>query len=222
MKTKSKKLIYALVIYTVLFYAAWTLWELFGAGTVAARVGNDYIKNLLCDGVVKNLVWTVPAMILIARFKDEMFVDLKSMFTNRVNVLKYLPVFLLFTVYLVGGALINKGTLALSDSFKVSDLIWILFVGLTEEMVFRGWLLNATVTDEKQWAPVIVNSVMFVIIHFPKWIADGQFTANFTSLGFLGVFVLGAVFGKTFIKSRNILIPIALHMYWDLLVTLLY
>lgn len=139
------------------------------------------------------------------------------MFIIKVQLLKYIPIFFLFTVYLLVGAILGKGKISISETFRFSDLIIVLFVGITEEMVFRGWLLNATVREKKKWIPVIINSLMFLLIHFPSWIGEGNFVENFKNLSFLGVIILGIIFSWTFIKSKNILIPILLHMYWDLL-----
>ena len=146
------------------------------------------------------------------------------MFTNRVKLLKYIPVYLGFTAYLIIGAFIRKGGLAVSDSFSCScsDLIDVLFVGITEEMVFRGWLLNVTVSENRKWLPIIINAVMFLLIHFPIWIKSGVFIDSFTSLNFLCVPILSVIFSWSFIKSKSIWIPITLHMYWDLLMCLFY
>ena len=97
-----------------------------------------------------------------------------------------------------------------------------MFVGLTEETVFRGWLLNATIQEDKKWRSIIINAIMLLVIHFPVWIHTGVFISNITSFSFLSVLILSIIFSLTFIKSRNILIPIALHMYWDLLIFMFY
>ena len=144
------------------------------------------------------------------------------MFTNRVKLLKYIPVYLGFTAYLIIGAFIRKGGLAVSDSFSCGDLIDVLFVGITEEMVFRGWLLNITVSEKRKWLPIMINAVMFLLIHFSIWIKSGVFIDSFTSLNFLCVPVLSVIFSWSFIKSKSIWIPITLHMYWDLLMCLFY
>ena len=69
---------------------------------------------------------------------------------------------------------------------------------------------------------IIINAVMFLLIHFPIWIASGIFIDEFTSLNFLCVPALSIIFSWSFIKSKNIWIPITLHMYWDLLMDLFY
>jgi membrane protease YdiL (CAAX protease family) len=101
----------------------------------------------------------------------------------------------------------------------------VLFVGITEEMVFRGWLLNATIKDaskSKQWAMVAINSLLFLGIHVPIWIFTNQLDIVFSSYSFLSVVALSFIFSWTFIKTKSILPAIVLHMYWDLLIVLFY
>ena len=215
--TEKKPKIPVIIIYSVLFYGIWTLWELFGRSAVSSFFTNEYLSRFIQEGIIKVLVWVLPAVCLVRYFKDDVYIGLKDMFTNQVKILKYLPVYLGFTVFLIIGAFITKGKLAVSDSFRYSDLIDVLFVGITEEMVFRGWLLNVTVSEKRKWLPIIINALMFLLIHFPIWIANGVLVDAFTNLNFLCVPVLSVIFSLTFIKSKNIWIPITLHMYWDLL-----
>lgn len=211
-----------LVVYAVAFYVIWILWEFWAKPFVNSTVQNEYLSQLVKSGVIKNLVWTVPAILLIRRFSSDIYVGLKDMFKINTRLLRYFPVLLLFTVYLLIGAVLQKGRLALSEAFGLSDLIIVLFVGITEETVFRGWLLNSTVSEEKKWLPVIANSLIFLLIHLPGWIHDGVFVANFQNFGFLSPLLLGIIFSWTFIKSKSIWVPIILHMYWDMLVFLFY
>lgn len=210
-----------LLIYVVVFYGLWTLWEFWGRGVVDSAIPDPLLAQLVKSGVIKNLVWTLPAVLLIYRFGAELHITLKEMFSAKVNGWKYLPVFAAFTVYICAGSVLRNGRLAVSDGFAPHQLVTVLFVGLTEELVFRGWLLNATVRTDKKWTAILWNAVMFLIIHFPVWIHSGSFVSNFASLAFLELMALSMIFSWSFLKSRSILAPIALHMYWDLLVFLL-
>lgn len=209
-----------LIIYIIVFYFVWTVFEFFIKDAIDSLIPNNVLSQIVKSGIIKNLVWTVPAFILISKFYVS--ITLKEMFTTKVNALKYLPLFILFTVYLLVGAIWEKGELVLAKDFGTDEIIIVLFVGLTEEMVFRGWLLNATITEENKWKCIIVNAVMFLVIHFPSWIHKGIFISSFTGFGFVSVVVLSVIFSMTFMKSRNILIPITLHMYWDLLMFMFY
>lgn len=222
---QNKKLLYTFLIYTIIFYFLWSMWEFFVKHWIDSVVPNEYLSQLIKSGISKNLVWTLPALCLIKHFNSDMYIGLKEMFTTKVSLLKYLPVFLIFTVYLLSGLLLEKGKIAVSETFSGTDLIICLFVGITEETVFRGWLLNSMIGmigEKRKWISVIVNALMFLLIHFPIWIYGGTFVNAFTGLGFIGIILLSFIFSWTLIKSRNIFIPISLHMYWDLLMFIFY
>ena len=219
---EKKPKIPVIIIYSLVFYGVWALWEFFGRSAVGSVVSDEFLLEIITEGIIKALIWVLPAVCLVRYFRNEVYIGLKDMFTNRVKLLNYIPVYLGFTVYLIIPAIIAKGGLVISDSFSYGDLINVLFVGITEEMVFRGWLLNVTVNEKRKWLPITINAIMFLLIHFPIWIATGVFVDSITSLNFLCVPILSVIFGWTFIKSKSIWIPITLHMYWDLLMLLFY
>ena len=208
-----------LIVYLIAFFGLWALAELVVFGKINAVVENKLLSSVITE-LIKMLVWTVPAAILINRFKDVIYISLKEMFSTKVNWLKYLPVFIIFVLYILGGVILQNGNLQISSNFRIDEVISLLFVGITEELVFRGWLLNMTVKENKKWVPIAINAGLFLVIHFPIWIYQGVFISNFTSLSFLCVVALSIVFSWTFIKSKNILVPIALHTFWNLLVLL--
>lgn len=221
-KDTKKAKSYALLIYTVAFYALWSVHEFFGKPFLNSLIENEILLIFIKSGVIKNLVWTLPAALLIHHFRSDVYVSLKEMFSSKVKWLGYLPIFMIFTAYNLITAFVLNGKLAIAESFGADDVIVLLFVGLTEEMVFRGWLLNATLREDKKWICIGINALMFLAIHFPRWICDGIFISYFTGFGFIGIMVLGVIFSWAFIKSRNILVPIVLHMYWDLLSFMLF
>ena len=207
-----------LIIYVIVFYSVWTVWEFWIRTFISNTFGNEYISQLIKSGIIKNLVWTFPAILLVQHFKSDVYITLKEMFSTKVNWLKYLPIFIFFTVYILAGAILHNGEVEIVRDFGIDKIIIVLFVGLTEEMVFRGWLLNATIRENRKWFYIIINAVMFLAIHLPIWIYSGNFIRYFTSLQFIEVMALSVIFSTTFIKSRSILVPITLHMYFDLLV----
>lgn len=221
MKDAKKSKLYALIVYVIAFYAIWSVFEFFGKPILNGSIENELILEFVKSGVIKNLAWTLPAVLLIRHFQSDVFITLKEMFTTKVQWHKYLPVFLVFTAYNLLTAFVLHGKLAIVESFGMDDIIVLLFVGLTEEMVFRGWLLNTALREDRKWLCILINAVMFLMIHFPRWICDGIFISYFTGFGFIGIMALGVVFSWSFLKSRNILVPIVLHMYWDLLAFML-
>lgn len=212
----------ALIIYTIVFYTLWAIFEFAVKDKLNSLIPDETVCQLVKSGVIKNLAWTLPAILLIRRFRSEVCVPLKEMFTAKVKPLKYLPILIAFTAYVLAGSILINGRLAVSDRFGMDKLIIVLFVGLTEETVFRGWLLNVTIRGDRKWRCIFINAVMFLAIHFPRWIHEGIFISEFTGFGFAAIIALSVIFSLTFIKSRNLLVPIALHMYWDLLMFLFY
>lgn len=210
-----------LIAYILAFYLVWTIWELWGSSLIDRAIESEFLAQLVKSGVVKNLVWTVPALFLIHRFQSEVFISLREMFSAKVDLPKLLPVLIFFTLYILAGSILKNGRPKIADHFGPGKGIIVLFVGLTEETVFRGWLLNATVREDQKRLPILLNAAMFLAIHFPKWIHSGVFIRSFMNLQFLELLALSVVFSRAFLKSRSILVPIALHMYWDLLVFML-
>ncbi len=209
-----------IIIYSLLLYASWTLYN-FLLRPLTDNIQNDVLAAFIDDGVIKNLLWTLPAALLIYKYRDKLLCAAKEMFAFRKEHLKYLWIFLLFTVYIILGIVIHGGTLGISGTFGAEDIVTVLFVGITEEMVFRGWLLNSTAKRHKEIS-VTVNAVMFLCIHFPKWIYEGAFVSNFTSGGFLSIALLSIIFSVVFLETKSLVLPVTLHMYWDLLMFIFY
>jgi membrane protease YdiL (CAAX protease family) len=203
----------ALTAYCLVFFLVWTIFELL--------IKPGITLQILKQGI-KVLVWTLPALLLVWKNPGFVGIGLREMFAAKVRWRRYIWVFALFAAYILGGAYLMKGNLSLSESFSADSILIVLFVGITEEMVFRGWLLNATVSGKSKIPAVSINALMFLAIHFPRWIAEDSFSINFTNLEFLGIIALSVIFSLSFIKSRNILVPIGLHMFWDLLAFLFF
>lgn len=211
-----------LIVYCTALFVVWCAFEMliFPQLTQVNFLKNAWLSSIVKDGIIKNIVWTLPAALLVVRYKEKLSISAKEMFTNRVNWLKYLPVFAFFTAYLLIAGYMVNGKIAISSDFGPHSLIIVAFAGITEEGVFRGWILNATISEgskKRTWLAVIFNALFFLIIHFPRWIHEGIFVSSFADLGFLCIIMLGIVFSQTFIRSKSLFVPIVLHIYWDLL-----
>lgn len=219
---KNTKHFKALLVYIIAFYGTWAVFELVIKDKIDKLINNEIISQLIKSGLIKNLIWTLPAILLIKRFESDVHIKLKEMFAKKVNWLKYIPIFALFTGYILLSSYFANEKISVSDTFGICEIIIVLFVGITEEIVFRGWLLNSMLTEKRKWFPILINAFLFLAVHFPVWIYDGAFIDNFLNLGFMCIIILSAIFSFSFIKSKNILVPIFLHMYWDLLMFIVY
>lgn len=229
-KAEKRVPIPVLALYSALLYGVWGVYHFYILKHIVA-IPNELIAALLNDGVCKNLVWTLPALLLIRKYSDSLKIGASEMLTWKKEYLPYLAIFPAFAAYIVLNMVLHK--MPIEFSMTITDAVTVLFVGVTEELVFRGWLLNATMAYTKependdatpwsQYGAVALNAVMFLVIHFPRWLSEGAFAANFTSLGFVSIVLLSVIFSLVFLKTRNIVLPITLHMFWDLLIFMMY
>lgn len=210
-----------LVIYSVILYAMWTVFHFFIDPWITASFPDKAVSNLIGEGIVKNLIWTLPAILLVSKYKNEVSVKLRDMLKWNSECKKYLLLFPAFAAYIILGIVIHGGKLAVNSDFGIANIITVVFVGVTEESVFRGWLLNATLKRNEN-AAIAINALMFLVIHFPIWICEGVFFTNFANFGFISIIALSIIFSLIFVKTKNIMLPITLHMFWDLLIFMLY
>ena len=216
MTRRTSKKIPALIIHAVIFYTIWACWSLLIRPAIKEAMNGSLLFELF-GSCVKVFVWVVPALLLVKHFEPEMHVGLKQMFTNKVPLKTVLLWSLLFIVLsssnLVTG--IWHRTLHINPEFSLTNQQFLIFVGITEETVFRGWMLNATAKDEKDWKMIALNAVMFLCIHFAGWIQKGMFVGAFTGFGFLTILLFSALVSVCFLKHKNLLLPVFLHMLYD-------
>lgn len=172
----------------------------------------EFIKEV----VFKTIIWLIPAILLCRYYDEFLSIQSKSGFSIKVKWLKVLPILFLFTVVHLISSYVQNGNISIDSAFRITDILIAISVGISEEMVFRGWLLNVCLHDKK-WVSIIENAVLFLLIHFPVWIRQDMLSVYIMNGGFLQIIILSIIFSYAFIKSRNILVPIVLHAYWDFL-----
>ena len=203
-----------IAIYLIVFFAVWSIRELIIRPVFLSPLSD--IASAVIGAIIKLLVWTLPAVLLIRHFDNDMWVGLKEMFTTRPKWFKEAPLLLLvFTPVLQ--SLVHNGTVAMHPDFAPISLIGaVVFVGITEELVFRGFLLNTFLKKMKMQHAVALDAILFLFIHYPIWIYRG-FGVSEILLASIMVPVLSVFFAFSFIKTRSIFVPIVLHMTWNLL-----
>ena len=217
---KKKLSVVHIVAYFVIFFVLWSIREL-----VIRPVFLDALDGItfqIAETVMKLLVWTIPAILLIKRYQDDMIISLKEMFINRPAWFKDAPVLAIIIFVPLLQAWMAFGAFSIHTDFQPVKLIEsVIFVGITEEIVFRGFLLNATLKKMKLWSAIAINAVLFLLIHFPIWIYFEYDLFTFFRSG-VAVLVLSGLFAFSFVKTKNIIVPIALHMIWNLLTVVFF
>ncbi|MDN2453409.1 type II CAAX endopeptidase family protein [Lactobacillus sp. UCMA15818] len=86
-------------------------------------------------------------------------------------------------------------------------LIGFIIQGLSEEVIFRGYLMNGLATRLKPFTAIVISSFIFALVH----ILNGHFFVwNFLSLLFLGLLL-----GLLFYERQNIWFVAGLHAGWN-------
>lgn len=83
------------------------------------------------------------------------------------------------------------------------------FIPLLEEFLYRGIICGQLSLWYKPWIGILISSLLFGIMHF-------------NVIQFLYAFLVGLVLGSTYIKTKNIWIPVLGHGLTNLIVILYF
>ncbi len=101
--------------------------------------------------------------------------------------------------------------------------IWenIIFVGITEEIPFRGFLLQKLEPVLGFWPASILASLLFVLIHVPEWLEMGQTSPAFWLRSTIGLFIVGWLLCLLLRQSRSLWSCVIAHSFYNLVNVLL-
>lgn len=183
----------------------------------------DSVPRAIASAVTKIAVWIVPVIFLVKIVEKS---DPSSFLGLRNNIKKGLIwtgwVSIIFISYFV---VVNVIILEKNLNFQIGFNQWlntVLLVGITEEIVFRGFLLRKFVDSYRFWIANTITSLLFVSIHFPIWFYKGLFEFPNILGSIISVFVLSIVFGFVYKKSNSLWSVIIIHSLYNLLVLLFY
>lgn len=92
-----------------------------------------------------------------------------------------------------------------------ADVVWsvIILVGLSEEVVFRGFILQQIEEMTASfWAGNGIQAVLFTLTHVPYWLSQGRRIIP-GDIGF--VLVAGLILGLVFKKTRSLWACMLIH-----------
>ena len=128
-KTTKTNMFLVITVYTVIFYAAWALVEIVVNPALVRTTNSEDTAEFIREILIKNVIWTIPAILLVKRYKENVRIPLKEMFTTKVKWLKYVPLCIVFTVYILGQKYLLLGNIALNKGVSFAGIILYLFVG---------------------------------------------------------------------------------------------
>ena len=175
--------------FTVIF-AARGVWEEWGVPhfwIISASVTSAI--NAL---VIRNLLWLGPVTVCLL-CKTPVKWPLRSLFSRRIPwafvfCCSCAMLVVLHTIWLLtwqGSSLIM--------SFSLAFVLTEVCAGITEELLFRGFLLNSALAVYPAPAAVVITGVYFVLIHFTPLLFGAPLAELFSIRG-LQIFLMGSFF----------------------------
>lgn len=209
-------------IMVILLYFFWptlmgTLWQTFG-GTAEASIGLT-IYNVVGDAILIVLLFSI----YYKTVKKEWNIFCVKKKENMMSILKY--TILLFFSVLVCNIIIHSifkietvgNEVQLYQQFKESSFGAFFMVNiyspLVEILVFQTTIRKVT---KNPWLFIIISSLFF-----------GYFNIAFTELtvssmiGALAYVLLNAIVAYSYYKKDNMVVPIGIKMFYNLLVTMI-
>ncbi|MEP1780400.1 type II CAAX endopeptidase family protein [Reichenbachiella sp.] len=195
---------------------------------------NSLYSSLVLDLVVSNdwselslviflLVYDLIVIILLLNWKK---LDSKAdyMFTGSLKR-RYLFGFfflslimgLAFVYSRLGG---NEKVANLDFAYYAAHFSFIIFTPL-EEILHRKIFLSNLLKDTSPSMAIIINSMMFTLIHIPIDLFDlARFGIGNPIMYYVVIFIFSSYLGFVYFRTRNIMIVIGLHFVYNLVVNL--
>jgi uncharacterized protein len=112
--------------------------------------------------------------------------------------------------------LVSIGLLSLEfqsiNNISLSILLF-LIIAVSEEIIFRGYLLERLQEKMSPRLAIICSSFIFSLAHLSN--------PNFGLMGFLNIFLCGVFFAALYLKTKNLSMPIGAHFTWNLVQNIL-
>jgi len=187
-------------------------------------LGNTVIGWLagIAGFVGKFIIWCVPALLLVKHYSKTKGIRSFGRMFRRPFSLRYcwgsLVVILAWIAISAGTEFFERGQFYLDPGFQPLQLITtVLSVTICEEILLRGWLLNALNTRGGPIYSSIMVSGFYFLLLLPKWIPTGIFSHTGPLIMSLAItFVFTFSLCIAFNRSRSIWTSIGLRAIWAL------
>ena len=98
-------------------------------------------------------------------------------------------------------------TINYSGKDLVQILLIFIIVALVEETLLRGYVLKNLMYSFNKYIALFVSSLLFAVMHIAN--------PNMDWFSFLNLFLAGILLGISYVYTKNLWFPIALHFSWN-------
>lgn len=178
-------------------------------GTYIKNTGVQEVYNLFAN------LFVILIVILFCKFFQKR--TLSSLgFKDKHIISKIFTGIILSITFLMTVLLVNllAGSVELTSNLTAVNLVYVLAAflayfpqGLMEEIVCRGFIMNSLSAKYNVWIGLIVNSLIFAILH--------GINPDTTPLALFNLFLAGMLLSTIFCLTDNILFVGAFHAVWN-------
>lgn len=211
-----------LSIYILMFFTVWTVYEL---NLLAGIYSNNAVLYNIVRNSIKYIVWTVPVFILLRYVYNSDPVSYLKLDNNLAKgVIWGIAIgFLIVLYHVIRNYIMGDG----SFNFNIDMYTWIhriILIGITEEIVFRGFILQKLQEKLEFMYANIISSVLFLLIHFPGWYIRGILSyEKMTYFLAYAAFVLGfgLLQGYVLKRTKSLWACMIIHTLNNLITTII-
>lgn len=211
-----------LILFIISYLIIVGIFQYFGTLIAGTEFGNlEYVETSTEQLIIRffDLIGTFFIIWLFMKFVDkEQFIELGFQIKNRLKdfIVGLLIGLLIMTIgYFL--LIYFKEIFFLKVNFKLEELInsILLFtiVAIVEETLVRGYILKNLMSSFNKYTALILSSILFSVMH--------GLNPNISLFSLFNLFLAGIFLGLSYIYTKNLWFPIALHLSWNLFQTLL-
>lgn len=194
-----------------LFLIIFALQQVLGAWLTNNFVSLKYGKDLLFEAV-----WAGLVLIVLLLFKNS-YVFTQERETYKSSLKFGIPEFVLSGIFLLI-SIVSIVSEKISISTVLNLVIYCFFIGVVEEFLCRGWLLNEFLerfSDTKKGIikSIVLSSLVFGAIHFTNMLGGQNFAETLVQV--INACVSGVFLALVYYKTKNIWAVVTLHAVWD-------
>jgi len=170
--------------------------------------------------ILKPLLWLGPTFYIVFKIEKRKFSSLGYSVKNFLpDVGKGLLFGILFLLFGFSLNYLNYGYFSWQNlpprEFLLPALILSLITAISEETVFRGYLMNRLAEVTKSWgAANLISSVGFALIHLPIVIFVFHYSLPQVFIFLTLVFLSSLGSGLLFSWTRTIWASVLIHVFW--------
>ncbi|MBD3348264.1 MAG: CPBP family intramembrane metalloprotease [Candidatus Eisenbacteria bacterium] len=100
------------------------------------------------------------------------------------------------------------------SAYLIGALVAFFLVGLYEELMFRGYVLQRLNERAGKWASILVSSILFAVLHGANPGAD--------VFGIFNTTIIAVILAVLYFRTRSLWMPVGFHFAWNFFLGYVY